>query len=116
MGYIRHHALIVTSCFEGVMEETHNQAIEIAKKHKKEHLVSPIINSRMNSYETFMIIPDGSKEGWEDSETGNDIRSKLISYMKNRAEQDDCYFMPGWVLVQYGDEEGMTKIVSHSDE
>jgi hypothetical protein len=56
MGHIRHHAIIVTG---------HDQIDIIHKKAKSifGKQVSNAIHSVMNSYSSFIVGPDGSKEG-----------------------------------------------------
>ncbi len=76
MGYIRHHAIIVTG-----------YDIKKMNKHKKFAknlglLVSNVIISKINGYMSFFIAPDGSKEGWKDSNLGDDRRCSFIEYIK----------------------------------
>jgi hypothetical protein len=69
---------------------------------------------------TFMIIPDGSKEGWPGSDEGDARREAFLAEVRRRAaltllDEDDEWFFD-WVEVQYGNDDGITKIVTHSDE
>ena len=103
MGYIRHHAIVVTGWRSDEVEEAHGEAVELGCA------CSPVVASRTNGYVSFCVFPDGSKEGWDESEQGNDRRNGLILWMRERVDLD-------WVEVQYGDDERETKIVRHSDE
>ena len=99
MGYMRHHAIIVSSWKDDHIQAAHRIAIDL------EMAVSDIISSPMNHELSFFIAPDGSKEGWDDSKLGDTIRLAFKGWMKNSA----FYFK--WVEVQYGDDEHETKII-----
>ena len=58
MGRITHHAIVVTSWRDEAIESAHAYATEVFA------YVTPIIESRINGYKTFLIPPDGSKSGW----------------------------------------------------
>lgn len=75
MGHMRHDAIIVTDC--GNMEEVHEQAKKLFG-----HLVSEKICS-MNCTESFFIAPDGSKEGWKDSNDMDIAREKFSTWLKD---------------------------------
>lgn len=106
MGYIRHHAIIVTGNIEDV-ERAHKRALEIFKKEQVTNILPPATNG----YSTFLIGPDGSKQGWETSNQGDDNRDDFIRYLKISKYEFD------WVVIQYGDDDDdyQTKIVNDSD-
>lgn len=100
MGYIRHHAIAVTS-----------GGMEIKKAHTKAKKIfgnrtSKIIKSNINGFESFFIAPDGSKEGWEDSNKGDDQRHEFIDYLENNLI-NYCEFF-------YGDDNGESKVLNHN--
>lgn len=104
MGYIRHHAIVVT-CFSNVSaERARAKAIELDMK------PSEIIET-INSYASFFIPPDGSKEGWESSEDGNAKRAAFKSWLINGSSNA----WPDWAEVQYGDEGGHQYLVAASN-
>ncbi len=109
MGYMRHHAIIVTCWESGKIEAAHKRASEIFRG------VSPILDSQMNGHRSFFIPPDGSKEGWSESAAGDCLRDAMIEWLNEQAYEDGstCF---DWVEVQYGDDERVTKIIRHSDE
>lgn len=74
MGWIRHHGIVVTGCGAHI-EVAHAQAVSIFPE------VSALIGGRMNGYESFFIPPDGSKEGWKDSQDGDGERDKFIAWL-----------------------------------
>jgi len=100
MGYIRHHAIAFTSYDETKIKKLHAFAISLA-----ESQVTPIMKSNINSYYTFFLSPDGSKEGWADSDNGDAVRDKII------AETGDYI---NFCEFYYGDDEGMSAVVRHN--
>lgn len=99
MGYMRHHAIIVSSWKDEHIEEAHSLAVALFPD------VSEIIESKMNGTRSFFIPPDGSKEGWEVSREGDDHRCAFTGLM----EKSKLYLE--WVEIQYGDDEHVTKII-----
>lgn len=100
MRYIRHHAIVVTTWDDKKIEVLRNNAIKIFG-----NLVTEVIKSNINGYNTFFIAPDGSKEGWEDSDIGDKNRSLFLSYIKGECDYAELF---------YGDDEGESKIINHS--
>lgn len=95
MGYVRHDAILVTSMFEEHIAKAHESAKQIFTT------VSDLLPSRMNGYRSFLVPPDGSKEGWPDSDTGDRRRADFRKWVK-------CYIDTlGWnpfegVYMNYG--------------
>jgi len=110
MGYIRHHAIIVTSWSDKHIEHAYSQAVEIFGE-----AVSPIVNSKHNDYGSFFIAPDGSKEGWEESDEGDDLRERFVEWL-NHHRYDDGSSPFDWAEIQYGDDDKQTLVCRHSDE
>lgn len=108
MGYIRHHAIIVTSCLVN---------LESARKQAQEYglAVSNIVKSPINGYKSFFVAPDGSNEGWAESETGNIARDRFIYWLRKQAYEDDSSPYE-WVELQYKDDNRENKITRHSDD
>jgi len=99
MGYIAHHAIIVTG------NDYKRSDILKAHAHAQENTMNPteIMRSPINGYLTFFIPPDGSKEGWEDSLNGDTRRNEFKRFM---VEQECKGFGLDWVEVRYpGDDE-----------
>ena len=120
MGYMVHDAIIVTCFDEKDAKYCRDKAVEIFDQgwtdpaNKSVSLVGPIMVSKVNAYATFFIGPDGSKLGWSDSERGDECRKQYIEWLRSLREVDKMY--ADWVEVQYGDDNGDTRIVSDSDE
>jgi len=100
MGYCKHHAILVTDVDEVQIRKMHKAAQKIFKH----QLVSEIVPAISNGYITFMIAPDGSKEGWETSNEHDDKREKFFRYLANNRLRPDI------VEVWY-DENGKSGIV-----
>lgn len=107
MGYMRHHAIIVTSWDEGRIIVAHAEARSVFP------VVSGLMPSQINGYSSFFVPPDGSKEGWEESMEGDSRRAQYVEWL-NSQRYDDGSTSLDWCEVQYGDEEGDDKVVSSS--
>ncbi len=97
MGYSRHHAIIVT----GWSDE--GKSIELAHAKAKEIFgdsVTEILPKATNSYRTFFIGPDGSKEWWPESDAGDKRREEFKAWV---AENYKLWLEAA--EVQYHDEE-----------
>jgi len=97
MGYMRHHAIIVTSWDHNALDAALHQAVLLG------NTCTTISVSPTNDYRTFVVVPDGSKEGWEDSDKGDLARYQLRCWI---ADQEDGGSRFSWAEVMYGDEEG----------
>lgn len=104
MGYIRHDAVIVTAWDAERLAKCVAKADELGLRHTN------IVESQINGYASFLIVPDGSKEGWEDSNAGDALRAEWIVWA--RANRD---LWVDWVLVSYGgDEPERTSVTDHN--
>lgn len=93
MGYIRHNAIIVTSW------DSKRLSRAIAKADELRLIHTEAMDSPINGYSSFMIVPDGSKEGWDSSNTGEAARAAWIKWAKESEEPID------WVHISYGGDE-----------
>lgn len=116
MGYMRHHAIVVTGCDDlpsrpGLMSEAHKKATGLFNG----AMVSMLSIPTTNSYQSFAVFPDGSKEGWFESEDGNKARNTFIKFLKSLQYYDRSSPLD-WVEVQFGDSDKETVVTHHSDE
>ncbi|WP_420553083.1 hypothetical protein [Tenacibaculum aiptasiae] len=85
MGYTKHNAVIVTDWNKGDIEKVHAKAIEIFKNEIdvefSEKCISLIIKGLVNSYYSFFIAPDGSKEGWSIDKEAEEARMKFQNWL-----------------------------------
>lgn len=109
MGYMRHNAIIVSGSYDDWIERAHIKATDLGMH------VTPIVESDLNDIQTFLVIPDGSKEGWAESDDGDKRRSEFRRWLDKQRYEDGSSPL-AWVEVQYGDDEGETKVVAHSDK
>jgi len=110
MGTIQNDVIIVTG-YAQYIENANKKAKEIFNKpyldYALKELVTPIVEHITNQEGTFMIAPDGSKEGWDLSDECNCRRNEYISWLKKNPDGLD------WVCVTYG--EIQYKIVDSDD-
>lgn len=94
MGTINHNAIIATTwdpkIFDALLTWVNKRAQFIKN------------SSMMNGYQTLVLVPDGSKEGWANSSQGDVLRNEFI----DRLEQDkygDESSPWCWIEVGYGE-------------
>ncbi len=112
MGYFRHHAILVTSMFPDAIEQVYAavHALLVGECDFLEvSMISPLSPPTTNGYKSFTIYPDGSKEGWETSDEGDEVRNTVVGLLTSN------HFHVSWCHVQYGDEEGDNKMLAHND-
>lgn len=128
MGPMRHHAMIVTTHRREYSLDAYKTALEIFGDDEELDqgdrftptssgeflpLVSPIADSVTNGYSSFAIFPDGSKEGWEESNRGDKRRATLQDWLRSpRHGYDESMFE--WVEVIDGDDAGEESISAGS--
>ncbi|MFF2531535.1 hypothetical protein ACFVS2_21745 [Brevibacillus sp. NPDC058079] len=85
MGDIKHNAIVVTGSRYAIsqLEIVHGTALALFGS-----LVSPIIESRLNGFHSFFVAPDGSKEGWKESDDADKQRKKLETFIDSLAYSD----------------------------
>lgn len=105
MGYIKHDAIVITSAWPLHLKEAREKALELRLP------CSSIVKAPVNGYGSFLVAPDGSKEGWEDSRNGDEARAELIEWMReNRSSLD-------WAHISYGgDEKSKARLVDHNND
>jgi len=94
MGYIKHHAMVITGYGEDDISEAHRFA------YLCELNPSSIIDSPTNGFKTFFIPPDGSKEGWDASGIGDENRARFKKFLRRRKIYLD------WAEIAYGGDDG----------
>lgn len=104
MGYMCHHAIVVTASDDDLIAAAHAKAINLGMS------VSPITNVVTNGYRSFLVAPDGSNEGWGTSDCGDGQRDAFVSYLRDLAWEDGSSRL-GWVEVQFEDDYDDTAIV-----
>jgi hypothetical protein len=109
MGYMRHHAIVVTGMHGDWIDRAHAEAARIFP------WVSPISDEGVNGAKSFFVPPDGSKEGWGESDEGDARRAQFIAWLNAQRYEDQSSPLD-WVEVQYADDNLETLVCRHSDE
>ena len=109
MGYMRHNALVVSGSYSNYINLAHARALELGMA------VSGIVDSPSNGVKSFFIAPDGSKEGWDNSERGDECRQAFVGWLATQRYGDGSGPLD-WVEIQYGDDERKTRVIAHSDQ
>lgn len=107
MSYMLHHAIIVTS-WDGF------RMMAAAKKLNEIGLsfLGPSAEA-VNGYRTLLVPPDGSKDGWDASEIGNQRRDEFIAWLDSQRYEDGSTPME-WVEVSYGGDDRAAKVERHA--
>lgn len=115
MGYIKHHTIVVVSWDKEKLKVVHRKARKVFKKHlpHAENLVSEIIRSSINDYHSFFVAPDGSKEGWFNSDWGDEARKEFVEYIKSLAYEDGSNSI-NFVELFFGEDDGEAEILDHN--
>lgn len=103
MGYMRHHAIIVTSWENNHLKQAHDQARAIFDRNG--YQVSDLLDSAINGYQSFMVPPDGSKEGWDFSDEGDANRAQFLQWLREQNLFVDA------IEVQFADEDNAPAVV-----
>ncbi len=109
MGYMRQHVIVVTSWKEESVTLAHERAMEIFGTQ-----CSNMVSSVTNGESSFFIGPDGSKEGWAESDKGDQRREEFKAWLRTQVYEDGTSNL-SWVEVFYGDDNGEAAIVDHRD-
>ena len=76
MGTIQHNAVIATTWDEKEIRRLKKWISSLPKSWQGLFTVSSGV---VNDYQTITMSPDGSKEGWSDSEMGDELRERFIA-------------------------------------
>lgn len=106
MGYVAHNAIIVTSFSDTLI------ASAIHKAKQLQLSTSEPVPGTVNSYQTFLVAPDGSKEGWKESDDGNRRRTLFKLWLRGQRYEDGSSPFE-WLEIQYGSDEDDAMVVDH---
>lgn len=114
MGYIKHHAIIVTSWQNEKIKEAHQKAKEIFERNfiadgNGSKLISDILKGVINDQSSFFIAPDGSKEGWPTSDNGDNARKEFLDWLQK--DKNDC----DYVELMFGGDDEEESVVRSKD-
>ena len=109
MGYMKHHSIAVASWKKETIEEAHRLATSIFF----ENQVTPILRTTINQEHSFFIGPDGSKEFWDTSNTGDVMREEFIRSLK-KFEYEDGSSSIRYCEFSWAENDGDCEILSHN--
>ena len=89
MGIIQHEAVIAVLNDRDAAAEMLAWIAQLPIENQQLFIDAPCV---MNGYHTFVMIPDGSKEGWPDSDYYDTLRQRFIDRL-------DCQ----WAKVSFGE-------------
>jgi len=95
MGTTSHHTIVVSGCKEDVKKAIKKAKIIFTKHLESDKLISECIVSS-NCTNSFFIAPDGSKEGWNTSNSGDNAREDFINYLNKKKIHLD------YIMVEFG--------------
>jgi hypothetical protein len=100
VGYVAHDAVLaVTAAYrEGGLPDIEAFRQSIPERFRR--LVIGPVQGVVNSDVMYVFLPDGSKEGWEDSAIGNELRERFRALF--RQEYDDGSSHDDVVSVRFG--------------
>ena len=110
MGYMAHHAIVVTAD-TGQLAPLHALARRVFDETPA--FVTECTPVAVNGYSSFMVAPDGSKEGWDDSDAGDAARGEFV-----KALELARHYSVDWVEVRFGGDDGDTQtyVARHGDD
>lgn len=100
MGYIRHHAIVVT----GLDYDDGHPRIGQARQAAIDAgcaLVTEVVGPGINGTCSFLVAPDGSKEGWRESDEGDAARERFIVWLRD----DEMHGYFNWTEVAFGPDD-----------
>lgn len=101
MGTINHSVVIATTWDKKAVEKIN----EYMDKFPSMFMIS---EPQINHYVTVVCGPDGSKEGWSESDKGDAIRAGFLAKLEEDTYEDGSSSW-SWVEIEYG--ELGTKII-----
>lgn len=107
MGFMMHHTIVVSSCFADKIATAQGAAAFLFGARNVSSLTAP----DMNGFQSFFVAPDGSKEGWSDSDDADAKRRQFTDWLDEQAYEDGSNGLR-YVEVSFGADEGPATIVS----
>lgn len=107
MGYFIHHTIAVTSWNPDALREARDFAVSAGAQ------VSEVVPSAINGIGSFVVAPDGSKEGWETSAEGDKRRGQIKTWLRAKAYGDGSTALK-WFEVEHP-EDGAPRVIDHQD-
>lgn len=100
MGTMNHDSIIATTWNKAAFDKLQKWIENCPKKWQK--LFTANLQCFANSYYTVVITPDGSKEGWDESNLGDVIRERFLKRLE-KDEYEDGSSPWEFVEVSFGE-------------
>lgn len=113
MGYIRNETIVVSGWDDARVLRAHSAAAAIFDSHRIGRLVSGLTQHITNGGAAFFIAPDGSKEGWHDSDVAEAARKEFIGWLKTD-EARKLYL--DWALIILGGDDGEFSVLQSTTD
>jgi hypothetical protein len=107
MGYMRHDAIVVTSWKREALDAAAQKARDLGLE-----VVGPSAEVT-NGIATFLVCPDGSKEGWDESDEFDAKRSQFLAHLNSERYVDNSSCL-SWVALGYGSDDREAVIEAHA--
>lgn len=107
MGYMRHDAIIVTSWKREILEAAAQKARDFGLE-----VLGPSVEV-INGISTFLVCPDGSKEGWDESDEFNGKRARFLEYLNGERYEDNSTCL-SWAALAYGGDDREAVVTAHA--
>lgn len=109
MGYMRHNAIIVTAAgyaMRGSGKDVPDvEAFRRSLPEQWQRLIIGPVESVVNDYQTFAFLPDGSNEGWDESDQGDEYRKQFLGLFSFAWEDGSTPFDVLIVDARFGGDE-----------
>ncbi len=106
MGHIRNECIVVSGWSAERVLKAHEAATSIFNPRGMGGLVGGLTQHAINGGAAFLIAPDGSKEGWADSDKGETARNEFIEFLR---EEKSLYLE--WALILIGGDDGEYRVL-----
>lgn len=106
MGYIRHDAIVVTSWKRDELAQAAERARQLGLD-----VIGPS-ELAINAYASFLVCPDGSNEGWDESDAADRKRAEFLRYLDGVRYEDHSSCLD-WVALSYSGDDREAKITAH---
>lgn len=107
MGYMRHNVIVVTSWKEEAIADAAATARRIGLQ-----VLGPS-DEVVNGYRSLLVCPDGSKEGWAESDAGDDKRKHFRRWLNEQRYEDGSTSLC-WAEIAYGGDDENAEIIDHA--
>lgn len=107
MSYEKHNAIVITGSDSSLISAAAAKAEELYLQ-----VLGPS-EAVVNGFRSILICPDGSKEGWEESDIGDKRRADFKAWLNSRRFEDGSTQLH-WVEVEYSSDTGNAIIAEHA--